>query len=304
MSLGDFLGSAGSARVILDFIMIGVFGGLYIVPLYTFIQVRTEPQIRSRVIAANNILNALFMVLAGIMGMVLLGYAGLGIPEFFLVLVALNIIVALYIFSVIPEFTMRFLVWLLTHTMYRVEGSSLENIPDEGAAVIVCNHVSLMDGPLITGTCRRPIRFVVYEPIYRMPFLHFIFKTGRAIPIDSKTKKPEVYSRAMDEISKALREGEIVGIFPEGEMTRDGEVGAFRPGIEKIIKRDPVPVVPLALKGLWGSFFSNRGGYAMTHIPRRFWSKVELEAAPPVRPDDVTAEGLRQIVRGMRGEHR
>ena len=304
MSLGDFLGSAGSARVILDFIMIGVFGGLYIVPLYAFIQMRTEPQIRSRVIAANNILNALFMVLAGIMGMVLLGYAGLGIPEFFLVLVALNIIVALYIFSVIPEFTMRFLVWLLTHTMYRVEGSSLENIPDEGAAVIVCNHVSLMDGPLITGTCRRPIRFVVYEPIYRMPFLHFIFKTGRAIPIDSKTKKPEVYSRAMDEISKALREGEIVGIFPEGEMTRDGEVGAFRPGIEKIIKRDPVPVVPLALKGLWGSFFSNRGGYAMTHIPRRFWSKVELEAAPPVRPDDVTAEGLRQIVRGMRGEHR
>ena len=136
-----------------------------------------------------------------------------------------------------------------------------------------------------------------------MPFLHFIFKTGRAIPIDSKTKKPEVYSRAMDEISKALREGEIVGIFPEGEMTRDGEVGAFRPGIEKIIKRDPVPVVPLALKGLWGSFFSNRGGYAMTHIPRRFWSKVELEAAPPVRPDDVTAAGLRQRVEQIRGEY-
>ena len=303
MSLSEFLSSPGSLRVIFDFIMIGVSGGLFIVPLYAFIQMRTRPEIRSRVIAANNILNALFMVLASIMGAVLLSLFHLSIPRFFLVLVILNVSVALYIYSVIPEFTMRFLVWVLTSTMYRVRTRDLDYIPDEGAAVVVCNHVSLVDGPLIAGACRRPIRFVVYEPIYRLPVLHFIFKTGKAIPIHSKAKKPEVYSRAMEQISLALREGEVVGIFPEGEMTRDGEIGVFRNGIEKIIRENPVPVIPLALRGLWGSFFSNDGGYAMTHWPKRFWSRVELIGSPPVPPEDVTAAGLRQRVEQIRGEY-
>lgn len=304
MGLGEFLSSPGSLRVLFDFIMIGVSGGLFIVPLYAFIQMRTRPEIRSRVIAANNILNALFMVLASIMGAVLLSWFQLSIPKFFLVLVILNVTVASYIYSVIPEFTMRFLVWILTSMMYRVKTRDLDYIPDEGAAVVVCNHVSLVDGPLIAGACRRPIRFVVYEPIYRLPVLHFIFKTGKAIPIHSKSKKPEVYSRAMEQISLALREGEIVGIFPEGEMTRDGEIGVFRQGIEKIIRENPVPVIPLALRGLWGSFFSNDGGYAMTHWPKRFWSRVELIGSPPVPPEDVTAAGLRQIVGQIRGEYR
>jgi len=304
MGLSEFLSSPGSLRVIIDFIMIGVSGGLFIVPLYAFIQMRTRPEIRSRVIAANNILNALFMVLASIMGAVLLSFFQMSIPGYFLVLVALNVTVALYIYSVIPEFTMRFLVWILTSTMYRVKTKDLDYIPDEGAAVVVCNHVSLVDGPLIAGASRRPIRFVVYEPIYRLPLLHFIFKTGKAIPIHSKTKKPEVYSRAMEQISLALREGEIVGIFPEGEMTRDGEIGVFKQGIEKIIRENPVPVIPLALRGLWGSFFSNDGGYAMSHRPKRFWSRVELIGSPPIPPEDVTAEGLRQIVEQIRGKDR
>jgi len=304
MGLSDFFSSPGSLRVIFDFIMIGVSGGLFIVPLYAFIQLRTRAEIRSRVIAANNILNALFMVVASIMGAVLLSWVGLSIPGFFLVLVMLNVAVALYIYSVIPEFTMRFLVWVLTSAMYRVRTRDLDHIPEEGAAVVVCNHVSLVDGPLIAGACRRPIRFVVYEPIYRLPVLHFIFKTGKAIPIHSKAKKPEVYSRAMEQVSLALREGEIVGIFPEGEMTHDGEIGVFKQGIEKIIRENPVPVIPLALRGLWGSFFSNDGGYAMTHRPKRFWSRVELIGSPPVPPGQVTAAGLRQIVERIRGEYK
>jgi 1-acyl-sn-glycerol-3-phosphate acyltransferase len=304
MGLREFLNSPGSMRVVLDFIMIGVSGGLFIVPLYAFIQMRTRPEIRSRVIAANNILNALFMVLASIMGAVLLSRFELSIPQFFLVLVILNVTVALYIYSVIPEFTMRFLVWVMTGTMYRVKTRDLHYIPDEGAAVVVCNHVSLVDGPLIAGACRRPIRFVVFEPIYRLPVLHFIFKTGKAIPIDSRARKPEVYNRAMEQISRALREGEIVGIFPEGEMTHDGEVGVFKQGIEKIIRENPVPVIPLALRGLWGSFFSNDGGYAMTHWPKRFWSRVELLGGPPVPPGEVTAAGLKKIVEQIRGEYK
>lgn len=304
MGLSEFISSAGSLRVIFDFIMIGVSGGLFIVPLYAFIQMRTRPEIRSRVIAANNILNALFMVLASLMGAVLLGWLEMSIPGFFLTLVILNVTVALYIYSVIPEFTMRFLVWILTSTMYRVKTRDLGYIPEEGPAVVVCNHVSLVDGPLIAGACRRPIRFVVFEPIYNLPLLHFIFKTGKAIPIHSKAKKPEVYRRAMEQISLALREGEVVGIFPEGEMTHDGEIGIFKQGIEKIIRENPVPVIPLALRGLWGSFFSNDGGYAMTHRPKRFWSRVELIGSPPIPPENVTAAGLRQIVEQIRGEYR
>lgn len=304
MDLRAFLATPGSARVIIDFLMIGISGGVYIVPLYALILVRSKPEVRSQVIAANNIINAFFMVLASILGAVLLSFVKLRLTEFFTLLVFMNVLVALYIYSVIPEFTMRFLVWMLTHTMYRVKSRNLEHIPEEGPAVIVCNHVSLVDGPLIAGACRRPIRFVVYEPIYRFPLLHFIFKTSKAIPIYPKAKKPDVYNHAMAEISRALREGELVGIFPEGEMTHDGEIGVFKQGIERILAADPVPVVPLALRGLWGSVFSREGGYAMTHLPKRFWSRVELIAALPVRPEGLTADSLRQIVQGMRGEYR
>ncbi len=304
MSIQEFLASPGSLRVVLDFVMIGISGGLFIVPLYAFIQLRTRQQYRSRVIAANNIMNALFMVLASAMGVFLLGFLKISIPQFFLVLVILNVAVAIYIYSLVPEFTMRLLIWLLTHTMYRVKSEGLENIPEEGAAILVSNHVSLVDGPLIAGESRRPIRFVVFEPIYRIPVLHFIFKSGKAIPIDSKTKNPEVYECAMQEISDALKAGELIGIFPEGELTHDGEIGAFQAGIEKILKQNPVPVVPVALRGLWGSFFSNRGGYAMTHFPRRFWSRVELITIAPIEPQNITAEGLREIIQKIRGSCR
>ena len=259
---------------------------------------------RARVIAANNIMNALFMVVASVAGALLLGVAGVTIPQFFVVLVVMNVCVAAFIYTTIPEFAMRFLIWILTHTMYRVTHRNFQHIPDEGAAVIVCNHVSYVDGLLIAGACRRPIRFVMYEPIYRLPVLNFIFRTGKAIPIDSKKKNPEAFKKAFDDVAAALAEGELVGIFPEGSITKDGEMDFFRPGIEMIIERTPVPVVPMALKGLWGSYFSHKGGYAMTHVPRRFWSKVEIVAGPPVAAEDVTAEGLRKLVLDLRGDRR
>jgi 1-acyl-sn-glycerol-3-phosphate acyltransferase len=304
MSLGQFMAVSGSLRVMIDFVMIGVFGGLYIVPLFAMVQTRTAAKERARVIAANNILIAFFMVLASVAGAVLIGLMGVSIPVFFLMLALANAAVAVYIYSLVPEFAMRFLVWMITHTMYRFSHSDLDRIPEQGPAVLVCNHVSYMDALLIIGACRRPVRFVIYEPIYRMFLLHFIFKAARAIPIASHRNNPVGLKAAFEAISRALDAGEVVCIFPEGQLTRDGRVDGFKPGIERIIKKNPVPVVPLALKGLWGSFFSHKNGHAMTRLPQRFWSRVELVAGSPVPPEQVSANSLRETVMVLRGGRR
>ena len=304
LTLSRFLAVPGSMRLMIDFVMIGIFGGLYIVPLFAMVQMRTRPRERARVIAANNIINALFMVLSSLAGALLLGAAGISIPVFFLILAISNAVVAVYIYSLVPEFTMRFLVWIITHTMYRFRHRDLDRIPEDGPAVLVCNHVSYMDALLIIGACRRPVRFVIYEPIYRMFLLHFIFRAARAIPIASHRSNPVGLKTAFQEISAALEAGEVVCIFPEGQLTRDGRVGAFKPGIERIIRTNPVPVVPLALKGLWGSFFSHKNGHALTRLPQRFWSRVELAAGTPVAPARVSASELRETVVGLSGGFR
>jgi 1-acyl-sn-glycerol-3-phosphate acyltransferase len=287
-----------------DFVMIGVSGGLYIVPLFAMVQMRTPPQERARVIAANNIINALFMVLSSLAGALLLGLAGVSIPVFFLILALVNVAVAVYIYSLVPEFTLRFMVWMITHTMYRFRHRDLDRIPEDGPAVLVCNHVSYMDALLIIGACRRPVRFVIDEPIYRMFLLHFIFRAARAIPIVSQRSNPVGLNSALEAISAALEAGEVVCIFPEGQLTRDGSVNDFKPGIERIIKKNPVPVVPLALKGLWGSFFSHKNGHAMSRLPQRFWSRVELVAGSSVAPAHVTAGDLRDKVMALRGRRK
>ncbi|NNG01840.1 MAG: MFS transporter [Desulfobacteraceae bacterium] len=304
LGISGFLASSGSLRVLSDLLFIGIFGGFYIVPLFAMVQIRTEPAYRSRVIAANNIFNALFMVASSLLGVVFLGLLDFSIPHFFLVLAVMNAAVAIYIYSLVPEFTMRFLIWTISHTLYRVRHRDLDRIPETGAAVLVCNHVSYVDALIIAGACRRPIRFVMDASIYKLPVLNFIFRTGKTIPIGGKTKSPEVYREALGEIARALDDGELVCIFPEGHLTYDGEIDRFREGIEKIIEKSPVPVVPMALKGLWGSFFSRRGGKAMGGFPRRFWSRIELAAGEPVGAENVTARALYAAVKSLRGDER
>jgi len=300
---GEFLRESAHWRVLADLALVGVFGGFYIVPLYTLIQTRSDASERSRVIAGNNILNALFVVAAAGMAIGLLKL-GMSIPQLFLAAALLNAAVAIYIYSLVPEFLMRFLIWLLVHTVYRLDKSGMENIPESGPAVLVCNHVSFVDGLVIAAACPRPVRFVMDHQIFRIPVLSFVFRTGRAIPIAPAREDPQALERAYDDIAKALEEGDLVGIFPEGKITSDGNLSPFRPGIGRIVARTPVPVIPLALRGLWGSFFSRHGGPAMTkwgRIARRVYSRIALVAAPPVPPKDVTPENLQAIVLGLRG---
>ena len=300
----DMLAYDHTWRVLLDLALLGIFGGFYIVPLYALVQQRSDPQHGARIIAANNIMNALFMVVGALAATGLLA-AGLSIPALFGVAAVCNLAVAAFIYGLVPEFLLRFLVWLLVHTVYRLRYDELKAVPDEGPAVIVCNHVSFVDAMIIMGACRRPIRFVMDHHIFRWPVLSFVFRTSRAIPIAPAKEDPAMMERAFDEVSKALAAGDLVGLFPEGKITADGEMNPFRPGIARILERNPVPVIPLALRGLWGSFFSRKDGAAMTKPFRRgLFSRVELVSGAALARAVVTPERLQADVTALRGDMR
>jgi len=297
-----FLAHPANWRVVADLVLLGMFGGFYIVPLYALIQERSDPAFRSRFIAANNILNAIFMVASAGIALGLLKM-GVTIPQLFLITGLMNAAVALYIYLLVPEFLMRFLAWILIHTFYRVDKEGLERIPAEGACAIVCNHVSFVDAVVIAACVPRPIRFVMDHRIFAIPLMNFIFRTMRAIPIASEKEDPTMKARAFEEAAAALKAGEILCIFPEGRITDDGELGRFRPGLQRILQDAPVPVVPMALRGLWGSFFSRAGGKAMRRV-RGIFSRIALVAGPPVAPQAATPELLQKQVLALRGERR
>ncbi len=299
-----FIAQGWSLRVCLDVFMLGVSGGVYIVPLYALVQQRSAVARRARVIAANNLLNALFMVAASLYALFALS-AGVSIPLLFLILALMNVAVAAFIFTLVPEFLMRLLVWLLIHTIYRVDKSGLEQIPETGPALLVCNHVSFVDALVLAGCVRRPIRFVMYYKIFELPLLSFVFRTAGAIPIAGAREDPAMMAQAFERIDQALRAGELVGIFPEGRITHDGEMHAFRPGVSRILERYPVPVIPLALRGLWGSFFSRAYGSAMSRLfPRGLYTRIELVAGSPVTAAEATPDRLAARVLALRGERR
>ena len=302
VSWAAFLNDSGNWRLLFDLAAIGIFGGIFIVPLYAYVQARSEPSFRARTIAVVNIMNALFMVGSAVAGIVMLGLMELAIPEFFLVLAIMNIVVCAYVFYQVDEFVIRFVVWMLSHTMYRVKHEDLEQLPETGAAVLVCNHVSYVDALLIAGASPRPIRFVMDHQIFRNPFLGWFFKLVKAIPIAPEAVDKKIYDQAFETISNALVNEELVCIFPEGKLTKSGDMNPFRSGIEKIISRDPVPVIPMALIGLWGSVFSHEGGPAFTTPPKRFWSKVTIKASSAVTPSEASAENLYQIVFDMQDQ--
>jgi 1-acyl-sn-glycerol-3-phosphate acyltransferase len=248
-------------------------------------------------------MNAVFMVVSAGVAIGLLK-AGLTIPELFLVVGLCNAAVAFYIYALVPEFLMRFLAWILVHTIYRVDQQGLDRIPEEGPCVVVCNHVSYVDPVVIAACVRRPIRFVMDHRIFAIPFLSFIFRTMRTIPIAPAREDAAMKERAFAQVAEALRNGEIVGIFPEGKLTDTGELNPFRPGIQQIIETTPVPVIPLALRGLWGSLFSRSASGKAFRRSLGLFSRIALVAAPPVPPDKVTLEDLEATVLALRGDRR
>lgn len=302
LAIGAVLAQPGMFRVLLALLMLGVFGGFFIVPLYAMMQSRSAPAQRARIIAANNILNALFMVVGALSAGALLG-AGLTIPMLFGVAALMNAAVAIYIYRLVPEFLLRFIVWLLVHSVYRLRTEGIEHIPAEGPAVLVCNHVSFVDALVIAAACRRPIRFVMDHRIFRWPVLSFVFRHSRAIPIAPAKEDAVMMEAAFAEVSKALAEGELIGLFPEGKITADGELCPFRPGLARILDANPVPVVPMALRGLWGSMFSRKDGPALSRPFRRgLFSRIELVAGPALPPETASLPQVQLQVAMLRGD--
>jgi 1-acyl-sn-glycerol-3-phosphate acyltransferase len=298
LAIREFLAQPYALRILLDLFAIGLFGGFYVVPLYAVVQQRAPPETLSRIIAANNILNALFIVAAAAFGAAVLA-VGLSVPQLLLVTALLNAGVAAYIYSLVPEFLLRFLAWLLVHTVYRLDERGLDNIPEEGAALLVCNHVSFVDALIISAACHRPIRFVMENSIFSAPVINVLARGMKAVPITAKKEDQDIYERAFATVASELADGQLVCIFPEGHLTSDGAIGPFRPGVMRILAQTPVPVIPLALSGLWGSLFSRRTRSVWRRLPRKLWAKVRIAAGAPVSPREASPEMLQERVAAL-----
>ena len=309
LDVSGFLAQPGSWRIVMDLAGIGLFSGFFVVPLFALIQSRTPGSELSRVIAGMNIQNAVFIVLASVGGIALQRLLGWSIPQLFLALAVASVLVAVWSFTIVPEFLMRFLSWLLVRTLYRLRVRGVEaHVPDEGPALIVCNHVSYMDALILAASIPRPVRFVMYWTIFNTPVMSWIYRTAKAIPIASAKEDPQLMQRAFDEVDAALAEGEIVCIFPEGRLTKEGEIAPFKSGVERILQRRPVLVVPMALRGMWASMWSRRHAFDETsrlgrmRVPRRFRAHIDAAAVPPVAGNIATAELLEAKVRELRGD--
>ncbi|MCE7033373.1 MFS transporter [Lysobacter sp. GX 14042] len=301
LDVAGFLAAEGSSRIIIDLLGIGVFTGFFVVPLFALIQSRTPRTEMARVFAALNIQNSGFIVAGALAGLATQRWLGWSVPQLFLALAIANALVAAWIFTLVPEFLMRFLSWVLVRTLYRLRASGIDHVPEEGPALVVCNHVSYMDALILAASIPRPVRFVMYHRIFNIPVLRWIFRTARAIPIAGAKEDPALMRRAFEEIDAALADGQVVGIFPEGALTKDGDIAAFKSGVEKILERRPVPVVPMALRGMWASMWSRRDGrLGRMRLPRRLRARIEVVAAPPVDGATTSAAELETRVRTLR----
>jgi 1-acyl-sn-glycerol-3-phosphate acyltransferase len=301
--IGAFLAIGAHWRVAIDIVLIGVFGGFYTVPLYALLQARSQPSHRARIIAANNILNALFIIGSAAVAIGLLA-AGVSIPALFLVVGVLNALVAGWIYALVPEFATRFIAWLLIRTVYRVRRRGLDHIPDDGPCIVVCNHVSRVDALIIAACVGRPIRFIIDEPTLRTPLLAFIFRSMRAIPIASDAGERGAPSPAFTAARAALAAGEIVGVFPEARIAPTGELGAFRPWVQQIAATMPVPVVPMAVRGLADDSLSPAPGGGAGRRGHRMFATIVVVAGAPMTVEAATPERLSGEVLALQHESR
>ena len=305
MGLGAFLAQPAHWRVMADLALLSLFAGLYSVPMYALIQLRSQPTHRARIIAANNILNALFMIASSLIAGLLLK-SGFTIPQIFLFTGIANTVVAFYIFMLVPEYLLRFLAWVLSHVVYRFKVTGDEHIPTQGAAILACNHVSFVDAVLLMAASPRPIYFIMDHRIFQVPVLGWLFRLAKAIPIAPRVEDPVAYEAAFDAAAKVLKEGDLLAIFPEGGITKDGTLQEFKGGIMKILERTSqqgfsVPVIPMALTNLWGSFFSRveTGGAMVRPFRRGLFNRVGLNVGEAFAPGEVQPESLRARVAAL-----
>lgn len=306
LGLAAFLANHAHWRVLVDLALLALAAGLYSVPMYALVQLRSPVTHRARIIAANNILNALFMIVSAGMVAALIHF-NFTLAQVFLITGLLNALVAFYIFMLVPEYLLRFVAWLLSNIIYRYKVRGSGHIPLNGPVVVLANHVSFVDPVLMMSASPRPIRFLMDHRIFQRPILGYLFRLGKAIPIAPREEDPALYEAAMQAAQAVLQDGDVLGIYPEGRLSPTGQLMPFKAGIIKILQEaqaqgvQPV-VVPMALTNLWGSYFSRVEGSAMrTPFRRGLWSRVGLNIGAPLRPDGLSAEALQaQVARLLR----
>jgi len=303
IEVGEFIAQPAHWRVMADLALLAFSAGVYSVPMYALIQLRAQPTHRARIIAANNILNALFMIASSVLAGAMLK-AEFTIPQVFLATGLLNVLVVGYVFALVPEYIVRFIMLFVTRLVYRVRVRGEEHLPTDGPAIVACNHVSFVDAIIMGVTSPRPMRFLMDHRIFANPALGWFFRLCKAIPIAPQKDDPATYEKAFAEAARVLAEGDMLCIFPEGAITKDGRMQPFKAGIMKILEAQPVPVIPAALHNLWGSYFSRiEGGQAMVKPLRRgLFNRVGVVVGEAIAPDQVSPEALQARVQALLDE--
>lgn len=285
-------------RLIVLFWM-GIGGGFYIVPINTFLQWASPDSDRGEYIATANCLSFVGLAVASVL---LMGLDALGFePQWrFVFLGGLTVLLTGFVVYVLPDFLVRFIGLVMARIVYRLESEGIENVPIEGGALLVCNHVSYADAILLGATHQRRIRFMVYREYYDKPFFNWILRIMQAIPVSSKDS-PRKVVQSLKEARQALDDGYLVCVFGEGSLTRTGYIQGFRRGIEHILKGSDYPIIPVCLHGIWGSILSHSKEHLVTRLPRPFRRRVTVMVGKPM-PSDTSAFDVRQEVMRLQSE--
>jgi acyl-[acyl-carrier-protein]-phospholipid O-acyltransferase/long-chain-fatty-acid--[acyl-carrier-protein] ligase len=279
---------------------LGFAGGFFIVPLSALIQHRPDPSDKGSIIATNSWLTSVGVFVAAGAFWLLKTVLGLSAGQIFLVGSVLTMIGTIYALTLVPDALLRLLLWFATHSLYRVRVMGRENIPARGGALLVCNHLSLADAALLQSATDRPIRFIMLKAIYEQRLIKPWVRIMRAIPISSELRPREMI-KSLQTASDAIRNGELVCIFAEGQITRIGQMLPFRRGFERIMKDVTAPIIPVALDGVWGSLFSFAGGKFIWKLPHRVPHPITVNYGPAM-PAHATPGEVRQVVQELMAE--
>ena len=300
VSVWQFAFHLEGLKILLCFFGLAVTGGFFVVPLQTLIQQRSDSLVVSRVISASNIMSSLFMVGSAVFLLIFIKFE-ISLANIFLILAGMNALAAIYVYTVLPEFMLRLWAWLLARIIYRIEIKGDQTFLSEtGGVLLICNHVSFVDWLIISAAIRRPVSFVMTHEFFKGYFLKKFLTQAKVIPIAPAKEHPEIYEKAFELVADHLKNHGVVCIFPEGKITYDGNINEFKPGILKILEKTPVPVIPVAISGMWGSLFSRKDKSLKDKRPRKFLAKITISIGEPILPSQVSLEFLKHKVEALR----
>ena len=276
---------------------LGFFGGFFIVPISALLQHRPEQQHRGGVLAASNLLSFVGILGASVVYFLAKHFLHLGPAAIFFWASFGSVAALIYVLWLLPDSLLRLLLWIAAHTLYRLDLKGQEHIPARCGALLTPNHASWVDAILLIAATDRPIRFLMFKGVYDHWLIKPFAKMLKIIPIASD-QSPRELIHSLRAASEALRDGEVVCIFPEGEITRIGQMLPFRRGFERIIKGINVPIIPVNIDGIWGSIFSFSGGHFLWKWPRTIPYPVRITFGAPMPPTS-TAPEVRQAVQQL-----